>query len=486
MKNDYVPVEIDSREVENENLLNKGNSDDPAKGTLHCLQSIIDKEGLKSFQYFTAFALGLITFINGIYSYEFNFIYPSIIKFQSISSVLKELLNTSFAFGDMIGAFTCQYFAKYFGRSNSIIMFSAVLMINSCIISVFSNIWWLSLCRLIGGISIGINYCLIVPTLTEFLPTKFREIITITFLSFFRVGIIVYVLVDRIFAIGQKNMMSYLQTEKNEIWRYALYLPAVISILLFITNIFSVKETPRYLFLNSRNKEAVREIKRIYRRHLKSIEEDKLVKEGKEFSEQSKFQAKFVDLFSGNFIRQTLLTSAILLCSNICTTSNTYSLPLILNFNISSFWEYIIIQQTVAVIAHIPAILLSRNEKIGRKYTIMIGFFGTALISIVTLAISNGVEITSPIMFLFMILFGPTAKLYVAEAFPTKLRVEAISLSFSLARLGDFLSFLLCGMMHSFFNYGPMLVIFISAIIGGTCTLLLKVETSNVALDTRM
>lgn len=486
MKNDYVPVEIDSREVENENLISKGNIDDPSKGTLNYLQTLVDKEGLKSFQYFTAFSLGLITFINGIYAYEFNFIYPSIIKFQSITGVLKELLNTSFAFGDMVGAFTCQYFAKYFGRSNSIIMFSAVLMINSCIISVFSNIWWLSICRLIGGISIGVNYCLMVPTLTEFLPTKFREIITITFLSFFRVGIIVYVLVDRIFSIGQNNMMSYLQNEKNEIWRNALYLPATISILLFITNIFSVKETPRYLFLNSRNNEAIREIKRIYHRHLKSFEDDKLVKEGKEFCELSKFQGKFVDLFSGNYIRQTILTSAILLCSNICTTSNTYSLPLILNFNISSFWGYIIIQQAVAALAHIPAILLSRNKKIGRKYTITIGFFGTALISIITLAFSNGIEISSPIMFSFMMLFGPTGKLYVAECFPTKLRVEAISLSYSLARMGDFLSFILCGMLHSLFNYGPMLVIFISSIIGGICTLLLKVETSHTALDTRM
>ena len=84
---------------------------------------------------------------------------------------------------------------------------------------------------------------------------------------------------------------------------------------------------------------------------------------------------------------------------------------------------------------------------------------------------------------IFMVFFITCTKLYIAEAFPTKLRAQAISVTYSIGRLGDICSFLLCDFTHSLFDYGPMLVIIGACILGIICTFLLRIETYNKALD---
>jgi MFS family permease len=482
MKNEYISNDELSRELEETYLINMSESKNKSNGSLSYLQSIIDLEGLKSFQFLTGFALGLVFLLYGILGYEFNILYPALNKVLNLSGTQKEFINISFTLGDIIGAFISQYLSKFFGRRNSILAFSGILMVTSCIVVIFTNIVWICICRFISGFSISVNYSLIIPTFTEFLPTFARELVSLSFYSFLRLGIIFYVLVDRIFYYPEDNMVRYFN-EKNDNWRYALYLPALVSIFSFITNTFAVKETPRYLFLNGNHKEGVEVIKEVYKRQSTGLDFDRIEREAENFAEESKSQSSFSDLFGENYLRLTLIACLILLCGNICNISNNYSLPLILNFEISNFWQYIILQQAVAMIAHIPASFLAHNVHIGRKYTILIGFSGSAIISLVTLFFSNGIEISSPIMNFFIVLFGAVAKLYINEAFPTKLRVEAISFSFSIGRVGDFLAIILSDLTHKVFNYGPMLVIFLASIIGGTCSLFLRIETSNRALD---
>lgn len=484
MKNEFINQNDNSIELEESYLLNTSSklNKEKSKGGLAYLQGIIDKEGLRSFQYLSGFALGLAFLLYGILSYEFNFIYPALNKALNLSGTQKEMINLSFSIGDIIGAFISQYLSKYFGRRNSILTASAVLLVTSCAVSIFTDVIWLCLCRFISGVSIAINFCLIITSVTEFLPSYAREIMTISFISFFRLGIIFYVLVDRIFNFPRDNMIDYFN-KKNDDFKHAVYLPAMISIFLFIFNTFAVKETPRYLFLNDKYIEGKEIIKEVYKKQALSLDYNILIREAEDFAEESRSQNSFIDLFSERYLRLTLLTCFILVFSHICNTSNIYCLPLILNFDISNFWEYIILQQAVALIAHGPAVYLSHNVHIGRKYTILIGFSGVAIISLTTLAFSDGILISSPFMNLFITFFMSVTKLYIAEAFPTKLRNAAISLSYSTARVGDFLSFILCDLTHSLFNYGPMLVIFIASLIGGTCTFLLRVETSNISLD---
>ena len=307
-------------EIEDSLLINKTSSKEDHKLGLPYLQSIIDSQGLGSFQYLTGFALGMVFFMYGILTYEFNFIYPSLKSALHLTGTQKAFINTSFSLGDIFGAFTSQYLSKGFGRKNSILSFSAVLMVVSFVVSAFTNIWWISLCRFISGYSIAINYCLIIPILTESIPTSSREIFSIAFFSGIELGIMVYILFDRTFYFPEDNITAYLM-KKNDDLKDTLFLPAIVSILIFITHAFILRETPRYLFLNAKYEEGIRTVKEIYSGRIENIQEDKLKSDAESFADELKIESSFIDLFSGNFLRLTLLTSIILVCCNTCSTT---------------------------------------------------------------------------------------------------------------------------------------------------------------------
>jgi hypothetical protein len=74
-------------------------------------------------------------------------------------------------------------------------------------------------------------------------------------------------------------------------------------------------------------------------------------------------------------------------------------------------------------------------------------------------------------------------KVYVVEAYPTKLRDIAIGACFFVGRLGDLICIPLCDLFFGFFPYGPVLLILILCIAGGISALMLPFETNKVPLD---
>ena len=95
MENEYITNNEVSRELEETYLINVSESKNKSNGSLSYLQSIIDLEGLKSFQFLTGFALGLAFLLYGTLSYEFNFLYPALNEVLNLSGTQKEFINIS-------------------------------------------------------------------------------------------------------------------------------------------------------------------------------------------------------------------------------------------------------------------------------------------------------------------------------------------------------------------------------------------------------
>jgi MFS family permease len=476
------------RENEDTILLHKAQSDSGShkheRGLIY-FQSIVDQVGMVKYQYFIAFACGLIYFNYGSLVYEFNFIYPTLTKLLHLNDFRKELISASLGLGELFGAILAHSISKKFGRRSPILFSSGLLMVFSLLMIAYVNIWWMSFCRLICGFSIGLTATLMLPTLIELLPTDKREFMTLGAISFYRLGIIFYVLVDKlVISPDNKEVNDSIKKEESAfIWKYSILLSSIVTIVSFVIFNFAVRESPRFLFLNLKSEEAIKIMKEIFPLQNMNLDEERLKREAIDFNEDKKDENNLCVMFDEKYLYLTIITTLMMAASSILNMSNIYSLPLILKYNINDLWPLVVLQQALGFVAVFFSAYLAEIPYIGRKYTLFMGYMATLIIATVTLIFSDGIKIVSPLINIPIVISYTVSKMYLTEVFPTNLRIYALASAAVLCRAGDLLVFMMSDYTNKLFHYGPMLVMVVGSLIGSTCSYLISIETSHLQLD---
>jgi hypothetical protein len=205
-------------------------------------------------------------------------------------------------------------------------------------------------------------------------------------------------------------------------------------------------------------------------RDIAHLKEEFVVNEHVENSNKVEFSYK--NLFSHQYSTLIILCSFIFLCASMVNVIFIYSLPLMITRktkfsrpNEFHFFKHdMAMEILITQIVTIPAIILSALicKLIGRKSTISMGFLLCFFATFVPCLTNKGLIVSSAFVNFFIIFAQCTIKVYIIEAFPTKLRDYALSFCFCISKIGDCLVPLMCNLSLNLFPFGP--IAFASAI----------------------
>lgn len=148
--------------------------------------------------------------------------------------------------GTILGAVVAAKPAERYGRK-TVLKWIAVLYLVSAVGCAFSFSWSMFLvCRLIGGISVGVSSVVGPLYISEIAPPASRGRMTGTFQIMIVSGIFIAYLTNYLFA-----------STGDDAWRYMLGIMAIPSIIFWIL-LFKIPHSPRWLALSGRTQEANR------------------------------------------------------------------------------------------------------------------------------------------------------------------------------------------------------------------------------------
>ena len=420
---------------------------------------------------------------------------PTIQKlFPNTDPICYTLLTGILFFGYMIGTFFVGMLTKNYGRRNSTIYILYAFSFLAFAVILFENIYYIIVCRFFIGICMGIIGAQFISNLAEFLPNEGKEIIILSMFIFFRIGII-YFLLSFKFVISNN-------IENNDQllnWRCVFLISALPVIGVTIASFYILKDSPKLLLNKKKLDDAIETLQ--YLAHEKnqvvnfqiSQEDIRALREEYEynnnidnFNESSnKLTFSFKSLFSQKFRVLIILSAGIFITTSMINITNMYSLPLMLYSKVENNKQDMTFQILFTQVVTIPAILLTALTctVIGRKTTILIGFIFCLITSSFTSVFQEGLIVCSAFVNFFIIFSLCTVKIYVIEAFPTKLRDYALAFCFCIAKSGDALTPFLCNYTLVLYSYGPMVLTNLLCILGMISAALLPFDTKGTRIE---
>jgi MFS transporter, putative metabolite:H+ symporter len=180
-----------------------------------------------------------------------------ITNFQYISPILSsewDLTDAQIAYaistrvlGQVIGAFSISIIADWKGRRPALMITLIILAVGTILVSVSTNIFQVSVFRLLTGIGIGAELVIATAYIGEISPRSMRgRYISIIFL----IGTI---------GLASSGPISLFLLQEEEImgidsWRILMAIPAAVAVLLFQLR-FCMRESPRWLLSKGRIRE---------------------------------------------------------------------------------------------------------------------------------------------------------------------------------------------------------------------------------------
>jgi putative MFS transporter len=178
-------------------------------------------------------------------------------NFQYISPVLKSdwhLTDAQIAYaismrilGQVIGAFCITIYADFYGRKPALIITLIILATGSILVAVSTNIFQISIFRLLTGIGIGAEVVIAAAYIGEISPRSKRGRYTSLIFLIGTIG----------FAASGPVSFVLLQQDKImgiDSWRIVMAIPAVVALLLLRLR-YDMLESPRWLLSKGRIKE---------------------------------------------------------------------------------------------------------------------------------------------------------------------------------------------------------------------------------------
>ncbi|MFC6400449.1 D-xylose transporter XylE [Mammaliicoccus sciuri] len=362
-------------------------------------------------------------------------------------SFIHGITVSSALIGCIIGGLLSSNVSKNFGRKKSL-QIAAILFIVSAILSGYPEFLFFNrgeaslgllvmfnLYRIIGGIGVGLASAISPMYISEISPSSIRGRLVSWNQFAIIFGMLVVYFVNYGITFGRtQNWIDIIG------WRYMFITEAIPAIVFFIL-LFLVPETPRYLILANKDKEALSVLSKIYtsKQHAKNVLNDIL-------ATKSKNNELKAPLFS---FGKTVIFTGILLSifqQFIGINVALYYAPRIFeNLGVGS--DASMMQTVVMGLVNVIFTLVAIKyvDKFGRKPLLIIGSIGMA-IGMIGMSVLTASGIFGIITLLFMVIYtasfmmswGPIIWVLLSEIFPNRIRSGAMAIAVAVQWLANF------------------------------------------------
>lgn len=432
------------------------------KPDIFILQRIIERIGFTRIHFLLFISGGLICFNEGAEMISFNMLIPSMKEiFTNSKPILLSFISSIFFIGYLIGTLFVGVITKYIGRRLCLIVSLNLLAFFGTIIAIWENLYSILFCRLAVGMLIGIVTPQMLSNLFEFLPQTGKELALFAPGIFYRLGVIYFLFSYR----------TIIPVTDITHWRFAFVVAIFPIIITIIFGVLFYYDSPRLLLNKNMITEAVEQLIKLSsytNTGITSDEIQRLHEEGRYLS-STPVDFSYMLLFDSQYIKLTLLCSLVFFFGSSISVTNLYCLPIILYDlqvtlpSIDSGMNMIITQ-----VVTIPAIILGAFscKYLGRKYTMVFGFSSCLIITFYPMIFKDGLVPSSAIINFFVMFAIVPGKLYVMEAFPTKLRDISLAFLFGVCKVGDSLTPFISDVSMKTYIFGPMIQISILSLGG--------------------
>lgn len=335
---------------------------------------------------------------------------------------LTSFTQTLFQLGTLIGSVAFGTAADRFGRKTPLLV-AVVIQISTGIAAAYvPEFWTFTFLRFLVGASVGGTMVTGFVIIMEFVGTKYRDVISAVYQTFFNLGHMMLPLI------------AYFYRDYSD-FQLAISLPVVI----LLTYFFLMPETPRWLIAMKRTDEAVILMERIAKINKRPTENIKTDIEAYQASIE-KHQLKkgnIFDLFRTPNLRKNIIAMAFnwLACSYCFYGVSQYVGQLSGNVFIN-----VACSASVTLLGTLASIPLMKF--IGRKSIVIIFHLICAFCLFILAFIPEGVGsvICASIGVVASFIVFVVVYLYCTELFPTVVRNAAIGISSMSARIGSMIA----------------------------------------------
>lgn len=496
------------------------------------VDEFLDKNGYCFVHYKLIFLSSLFFFIDGTEKMVLNLMLVTIREEWTLDRMQRSLLSSSIFLGFFVGSLISGFISNRFGRSSPVKICIFINFFFSIMSSFSWDIYSLFFCRVIMGLCLGVIIPSQTTLLVETIPNKNRGFVMNIIWTPFAIGIIYICLLS-----------MHLIKEDNEFhWRKILFTNSLSS-LIFGCLIINMKESPRFLLLKGRGRsqeliDILNEIAEANKTELTEDEKDYLNFILDESSDSQKalinlsnpsnldaysninVDKRFKKFYTGSFVEHynqfhqkyrshnfseqkndlnifcksnnkllNYLLVFIWFASSFISLGLFYILPKIYE-KINDQDKTILLKNmifSVAIILPCPIMrgIIADMKLFGRKYTILISFLGSAIMSMICLLVGKNMFVSAGILKFFINISVGIIQVYTMEVYPTNIRSLALGFGNGLNRLTGFLTPFLCETMESYIFRGTFYGFILFSVFGIIASYYLPYETIGKKLDFR-
>jgi putative MFS transporter len=384
-----------------------------------------------------------------------------------------------------------------FGRK-PMFVFEMGLFILFLVLIVFTpNFVWLVVCLFGMGLALGCDYPTAHLVISESTPTRSRGKLVLSAFGFQAAGALIGTAIGYLILANDPGV---------EAWRW-MYATAIIPAVLVLLGRFFITESPHWLAIRGREREAEDEILRLLSRTPPYPRQVRLT-DAAGAHKRSPKGSGYAALFQPQNRRATILASAPWFLQDLGTYGIGIFTPTILATAVGHKHENI---RNVADLVHndlvaakgasmidllllagvIVAVLLA--DRVGRIRLQVVGFIGCAaglFIAAQSVAYEGSVKMllifTGFMLFNFMTNLGPNAQTYLiaGEVFPTAIRGKGAGFAASFAKVGACTTAFLFPILLVDLGTSTLLYTLVgTSLLGALLTWAFRIETAGVSLD---
>jgi MFS family permease len=432
---------------------------------------------------------GLVVFMTGV-------ALPLIVKEFGLGAAEHGMVGAATLFGILIGASALGGLSDHFGRKPLFIFEMILFAVFLALIVVTPNFPWVIMCLFGMGLALGCDYPTAHLVISESTPTHSRGALVLAAFGFQAAGALVGT------AVGYLILSIYPDLES---WRW-MYASAIIPAALVILGRLFITESPHWLAVHGRIRDAETTLGRLLQRKPRYPNDVRLSAAAD--ATQTKRSRGYAALFRGKNLRATVLASVPWFLQDLGTYGIGIFTPTILAAAVGHKREH---AQSVAdlvsndmiaakgaafidmllLVGVLAAVLLA--DRLGRIRLQIAGFIGCALgllIAAQSVGFDGGARMTlifgGFMLFNFMTNLGPNAQTYLiaGEVFPTAIRGKGAGFAASFAKIGACLTAFLFPILLADLGASRLLYILVgTSLLGALVTWQFRIETAGVSLE---
>jgi SP family arabinose:H+ symporter-like MFS transporter len=422
----------------------------------------LEKTGSNKYYLFVVcFIAALGGFLFGFDTAVISGVLSFVVKDFSFNPVMEGWFVSCALLGCIIGVAVSGKLSDKYGRKKVMLLSAGLFLLSAIGCMLAANATFLISFRLIGGLGIGVASMICPLYISEFSPPSFRGRMVALYQLAITIGIVAaYFSNTYLLKLSQQQTFSgwlhYIITQ--DVWRSMIGL-GLVPALAFLLCLFFVPESPRWLLLKGREKEALRYLQKV---NTYAVAQQEVQDVKKSMQEES---GNLKELLSPVYRTALIIGLALPFLSQVSGINAViYFGPSILDKAGFSLGDALGGQVTIGLVNVVfTFVAIFTVDKWGRKPLLILGI-SLAVIALLVIGALFYANVTEgPWILIFILLFiasfafsfGPVSFIIINEIFPNAVRAQAVSLAILSLWIANFFVGQLTPVMLQAPGWGP-------------------------------